>query len=480
MKKYFLLFFFTIDCLSSPWLSIDDDFLRLEIELLIVKCGIDSSLMGSYPVSSSQIYNRLEIKKSDSEICKIKKSELKNKILEETSTKKAYVGIQTKTDKRFIQILGNRYYSNDNIYYSTSDYHENFYYKLTWRFLEENGSMVEVFDDSFISFKLNNTIFELGKKTKWWSPSWDTSLILSNSARPSSGIEIRNFNPITPRNDFISKYLKSFNYSFFLNELEKKRDFQNASFFGHKIEFNFFNQLDISIFRTAQFGGKGRAVNLDTIKYVLSGKDTTNRDLSYDDQAGNQIAGVDVSYRPKNYRNLRIYSQYLGEDGLDPIIDDRWIGAIFPSKRFGSVGINYTLVHHLGPIIISAESITTDSNYPNVTYNHSIYFSGYRYKGRPIGASIDADSDRTNFSIQFSRKNNKYFYISFSKMKINKNNSSNNYLSDTSFKTDEFKLKFTKKFSDSVESSIIYSNRNPNYDLDKSSNNLLLDFRYYF
>ena len=39
--------------------------------------------------------------------------------------------------------------------------------------------------------------------------------------------------------------------------------------------------------------------------------------------------------------------QNVGEDGLDPIIDDRWIGAIFPSKRFGLIGLN-NYIHIFG------------------------------------------------------------------------------------------------------------------------------------
>ena len=92
-----------------------------------------------------------------------------------------------------------------------------------------------------------------------------------------------------------------------------------------------------------QFGGEGSTKDLDTILKMLLGNDTTNTDLTFKDQPGNQLAGVDFIIRPLKKNNLILYGQYFGEDGLDPIIDDGWIGAIFPSKRFSLAGLRKTL-----------------------------------------------------------------------------------------------------------------------------------------
>ena len=118
--------------------------------------------------------------------------------------------------------------------------------------------------------------------------------------------------------------------------------------FGNRISFSPSNKFHFSLLRVAQFGGKGRPTNSKALKSMLLGKDTTNRNLSNDEEAGNQIAGIDFSIYFKN-NNLNFYGQILGEDGLDPIIDDRWIGAIFPSKRFGQLGLRYYSTKIINP-----------------------------------------------------------------------------------------------------------------------------------
>ena len=58
-----------------------------------------------------------------------------------------------------------------------------------------------------------------------------------------------------------------------------------------------------------------------TIINMLLGKDNTNRDLDSEDEPGNQIAGIDfkISFLENHNEDG---GQYIGEDGLDPIIDD--------------------------------------------------------------------------------------------------------------------------------------------------------------
>ena len=142
-------------------------------------------------------------------------------------------------------------------------------------------------------------------------PSNNTSLILSNAARPMPIIEISNYEKIN-LNKGLFKLLGNLNYEVFLSKFERNREIPNAVLFGNRISLNPHERLKISLLRVAQFGGKGRVVNSSTIKNMILGKDTTNRNLNFEDQPGNQIAGIDFSYRILNTNNLYLYGQYLG------------------------------------------------------------------------------------------------------------------------------------------------------------------------
>ena len=76
------------------------------------------------------------------------------------------------------------------------------------------------------------------------------------------------------------------------------------------------NNLDISLLRLAQFGGEGRKIDLKTFTNMFIGRDNTSANLSFEDQPGNQIAGIDWVYRP--VINPNYFTAGVGEeDSLD-------------------------------------------------------------------------------------------------------------------------------------------------------------------
>jgi hypothetical protein len=203
---------------------------------------------------------------------------------------------------------------------------------------------------------------------------------------------------------------------------------------------------------------------------MLTGKDNVNRNLEFNEQSGNQIAGIDFSYK-FNKNNIYVYGQYLGEDGLDPIFDDRWIGAIFPSKRFGMGGISISSSNPENLWKITLEHTNTDTGFNNVTYNHSIYKSGYRYHGDPIGANIDGDSHNSVFNFD------KFFYkgsfqLKYQKMFINQNNNPKHSLSSEAFTNKELMFKVSKFYKNNFNISL-------NYIIRNSTNNRY-DDNYFF
>ena len=312
-----------------------------------------------------------------------------------------------------------------------------------FKFNQDLESDKVYFDESYIALLVKNTSIKIGRVNMWWSPSTDTSLILSYSSRPKPGIYISNYYPIIPKLEYF-KFLGNIDYTF-INQLEKNRHIPNTLLAGNRISFNFFDKLNFSLLRAAQFGGEGRDINLETIKNLILGKDNTNSTFSSIDQPGNQIAGIDFSYRMTKLNNLQIYGQYLGEDGLDPIIDDRWIGAIFPSKDLALLGLDiYYKGDHYNQL--SVEYIDTDNGSKNTTYNHGIYKTGYRYLNKPIGASIDADSKRLLIKYKKFINSDQILNIDVSKNYINENNSFFNTVSNDFHQFYELKANYEKDY----------------------------------
>ena len=475
--KFFLFFPCVIE--SSPWISAEDIGINTKIESLAVNCQLIVPNLSNYPVSKGSIYAFLKNnKENQTEQCLFEIEDLE-KIIEKSSlNKKEVIGFQSSSPDLYFHDFSKRYLSDNNFYYELSDTHGNWSYKLKIQSLYSSGN--ENYDESYISYKHNNTIFTFGRYTRWWSSSKDTSLILSNNAAPTLGFSVKNYIPIEPKISILKKFFGKYNYEVFLNEFEDNRDYPNALFLGNRFNINPNDGLEISLYRIFQFGGEGRDITRNMIRNIITGKDTSNSKQTNEETAGNQIAGIDFRYRTKAINGLKFYGQLFGEDGLDPIIDDRWVGAIFPSKRFGLIGASYSFGNFDNLTTISIERSTTDTGFINTTYNHSIYKTGYRFKGKSIGAAIDADSDRNIFSIFRQVKNDTFLELKFSESDVNKNNSLTNSLSDSNFEKNNIKLSYTTYFNKNLRTSIIMTRSKIRGDLYIPQNDLFFDIQLIF
>jgi hypothetical protein len=456
MKYFFLqlILVFSLASHASPWFNFDDYEIEFIYSGLQKHCEILDERYSASP-SSLWILENIKNQISDSnpsKECNFYVEKLEKRILESFDTN-ILIGFQSKTDGLYLQEKGFRYYKANNAYIDVSSTNNNFAYKL--KAIKSNQEIF--FDESYISYKNNNVIYKVGRVKRWWSPSEFTSLIYSNSARPIPTISIRNYRPINIDHKFFS-FINSLDYEIFIGKLERDREIPNTLLFGNRVSFSPYSNLNISLLRVAQYGGKGRINNSKTFIRMLTGKDNTNRDLAFDEQSGNQIAGIDFSYKVNHKNNIYIYGQYLGEDGLDPIIDDRWIGAIFPSKRFEMGGVSMSSDNPENLWKITLEHTDTDTGFKNVTYNHSLYKSGYRYHDAPIGAAIDGDSHNTilNFEKFYSRGS---LQIKYQKMFINQNNSINHSLSKEAFTNKELMLRISKYLKNNLNVSINFIQR---------------------
>lgn len=458
MKKVYLyiFYFFSLIINASPWFYENNiDYIAIENELKF-NCGIKRYFVSASPQPLESLYNKAKTQNdiNPSDECVKSLERAKKLIINYFYRNNSSIGFQTKVDDLYMQERGQRYPHKSNIFLLNSGVINKFSYKIK---ISKNNEGYK-FDDSEFSYLINkNVLIKFGAFDRWWSPSNNTSLIFSNSARPIISVGLQNYQSI-PFKSFFLKPFGNYNYDFFIGRLEKDRSVPNALLFGNRFSFSPNEFINISLLRVAQFGGKGRNVNSDVIKNMILGKDTTNRNLGYLEQPGNQIAGIDFLITIPMKINTSIYAQYVGEDGLDPIIDDRWIGAIFPSKRFGLFGLSFFDSTKLNAWEYTFEHINTDSGFKNVTYNHSLYKTGYRHKGKPIGAAIDTDSHSTIFSMH-RYFDDRLLKIKFEDMKINQNKSIFSQWDEESFDNKQFSIKISQKFRKNTQIDLVLIHR---------------------
>ena len=431
MKKIFFLFCIfaqSIVLQSSPFIELRHINLIDKIRLVESTCDLNFKKISAYPYVLKNIYDQTRrfISNNSSEKCHHELKDLENLLLAMSIDNESIIGYQYADDKHLLQDRGNKYYDNSLVYFNSTVNAKNTY--LNFRISNDINTGKAYLDGSYFSLLYKNHVISIGKIDRWWSPSRITSPILSNNARPQLGISFENYLPLNFENYF-AKYFKNINYLFFVNKLEKDRHIPNALLFGNRINFNINDRLDISLVRTAQFGGDNRPTDTNTIIDMLLGKDNTNRNLSFEEQAGNQLAGIDFNYIFTKAKNkLSFYGQILGEDGLDPLNEN--IDFIkFPSKRFGQLGMLY----EKNSMDYIFEYINTYNGAKNNTYGHSLYKSGYRHYGKSIGANIDADSISYIIYLKKYFDSGSTLSVKFQRADINKHNSDKNFLAKNNF-----------------------------------------------
>lgn len=246
-------------------------------------------------------------------------------------------------------------------------------------------------DGSEIAVALGNWSIAASTMDRWWGPGWDGSLIMSNNARPVPSLVIDRV--FTDR--FETKWLSwlgPWDFTMLFGQLEEERAIPNAQLFGMRFNFRPLPSLEIGLSRTAQWCGDGRPCDLETFIDLFTGRDNADDDdTDRTDEPGNQLAGFDVRWTPGFMGSaFGLYGQLIGEDEAGG----------FPSRHMGQVGADWSgylfdrwstraFIEFAGTTCQFHES----SKLYNCAYNHGIYKTGYRFRGRAIGHGADNDAE---------------------------------------------------------------------------------------
>jgi hypothetical protein len=243
-------------------------------------------------------------------------------------------------------------------------------------------------DGTQISARLGNWDLGAGWVDRWWGPGWQSSLILSHNARPSPGIFLRRITS-QPFSAPILKAIGPWKFDAFANQLESDRFIPHAKLLGARFSFKPTPALEIGLSRTAQWGGDGRPENLETLGNLILGNDNRgDSGIDASNEPGNQLGGIDWRYSFSAYEQaFAFYGQFIGEDEAGGL----------PSREIGMIGIEAPIVTEWqhGRFFLEFSDTTMRflrDGIANSAYQHSIYRSGYRHFGQPIGASSDNDS----------------------------------------------------------------------------------------
>lgn len=243
-------------------------------------------------------------------------------------------------------------------------------------------------DGSYVAGVLGNWGVSVGALERWWGPAWQSSLILSNSARPVTAVSLQRQAATAFETPWLS-WIGPWSFTAFAGQLESDRAIPNAKLLGARLALKPFSSFEIGFSRVAQWGGDGRPQDLGSLWDLVQGNDNLGDDgIDETNEPGNQIGAVDLRIGfPLAGSYSALYVQYAGEDESNG----------FPSRGFLLGGVesafSYADIFHRVALEYADTMVgTLDDSRPNTAYEHSTYQSGYRYFGRPLGSTFDNDT----------------------------------------------------------------------------------------
>ncbi|HET8710284.1 MAG TPA: capsule assembly Wzi family protein [Spongiibacteraceae bacterium] len=238
-------------------------------------------------------------------------------------------------------------------------------------------------DGTYVAAVWGNWILSAGWQDRWWGPGWQSSLILSSSARPVPALALqRNFSDAfaTP---WLS-WLGPWQFTTFAGRMDANAYIPHAKLLGARLTLKPFKSFELGVSRTAQWGGDGRPQSASSLWDLITGHDNAgSAGITKNNEPGNQLAGFDARWGFLAFSaSNAIYAQITGEDESGGL----------PSRNMYLAGVEtaFSAWDHSHRLVLEAADTKADHN--NYAYEHGIYLDGYRYLGRPIGASFDNDS----------------------------------------------------------------------------------------
>jgi len=246
-------------------------------------------------------------------------------------------------------------------------------------------------DGTYIGMSLGNWMLSAGWQERWWGPGNSGSLILSSNARPSPGITIQRNNSMAFKTKWLS-WIGPWTFTSFMNRLDDEREVNDALLFGARFSFRPIKGLEIGLSRTAQWCGDDRPCDLEAFFNMLVGNDNRGVNVDPEDEPGNQLAGIDIRWALPRQIPAALYMQWIGEDGRSGTpFPGSWLRQVGAEVWGGIGGLQHATFIEISETTCREGGFGSSDAKPNCAYNHSIYKTGYRYRGRAMAHGIDGD-----------------------------------------------------------------------------------------
>ena len=421
---------------AEPWVDTSNIFLRSNIQLLADN-GLIKTPVTTFPLMWHDIVRDLKTIELTKLTDRQKNAyDYVNHQFRLAKNNQKTLKLNIATDERRFTSYGDSFRDNNSVSMSSNFMTDSLAANISTNYTNSPSDNDEVrFDGSYVAAFIGNWVFSAGKQDRWWGPAWDTSLSLTNNARPMPALAISRKSAIGLAIPFTDLSIP-WTVTSFMAMMDDDRVINDALLWGFRLNFKPANNWEIGITRLAQWAGDGRPHGLDTFFRVLKGEDNcggngpTIEECKNGKEPGNQQAGYDIRWSSSILQQpLSIYFTMFAEDG------DRKGGLnIFGEEQY-QLGIDTYLnffnndwrvyLEATDTYALCSDGVNGDgtSTIGDCYYEHSTYKTGMRYKGRSIGSNYENDATSAVLGLIAQGSGETNYEFKFRWLQLNKDNS---------------------------------------------------------
>ena len=435
--RYLLVLFmlFTTNSIAAPWIEINDLSLRNDIQLL-ADSGLITVPVTTYPLMWQAIMPEVTAAKVEtlppSQVSALLR--IQKEFQQATgSISRNSIRLYAATTARRFTSYGQSDYDEGSIELSHEYQGESLSGKLQVNYragLDHNNGINQGndynMDGSYLSYQLGNWILTGGAIDRWWGPSIDSNLILSDNARPLPSVNLSRVQSTAFETPWLS-WLGTWTANAQMAKLESDRYIPDALIWSARGAIRPFRGLEFGASWSFQWAGEGQPSSMkDFFEILFGGLECANGDPTCDPELntaqGNHLAGYDIRWSDSLFdTTYALYTQVIGEDGSPNagLITDKasLYGAelrfqLFEQNILANVEYTDTQVN-----CIDAEDTSL-----NCFYEHTlVYHSGYRYYRRAIGSTYDNDAETFVMTFLGQLTNGNNWQVKIRQAKLNTN-----------------------------------------------------------
>lgn len=400
---------------AGPWAEIGDSALRSDIELL-ADAGVIDNVTMTWPLPWTGILTEINAAKDldgQSDFVRAAARRVRERAIAETRPNTLTFGLNLDATNspdtiRGFNALGRQKAQSQ----LTADYlgktfvvHLAVGAQTTNRY--DHQSLV--LDDSYVAQRLGDAVVYAGYRSHWWGPGWNSSMILSNNARPFPQIGITRVDTSGFQSPWLS-WIGPWQAEFFVGVLDGPRVNRNVIYDGLRFAFSPLRHLEIAFTRTNEMCGTGNPSGQPckplTDYFHLTnnngGINRVNDEGSLEFKYSGMLSGV----------AYQAYVQFMNEDGPNPFIHSR-------TSHLAGANFEFPMRDGLGRLTLEyASSVPTEHLWWGPTiygfaYTNYQFVDGMRYRDRTLGFSLDTDSQLLSAQAMYADDDGRTYELTY-------------------------------------------------------------------